>query len=162
MEKIVSISSLLEEDQRLVWKLDRLKKDVEEYKSLEIKIDIGWLKGYIERHQDMVEWHQRRAEKWRKDAVEAQNAARTYIQTYPELSKDWEDRAVECLNCAEESFKKAEEYLKEKEAAQAALSVLQNKLNLPGDELVSVETDCLIKQICEVRAKISKQLNLKV
>lgn len=134
MEKIVSILSLLKKDQELVYNLDELNQDVKKY-TQSIKSDIECAAATLQSLRSDIEWYQ--------------DMAKTSYE-YSDV-----DAQVKWLN-------KAEECRKKKEVAQAKLSALQRKLSLSDDEFIASETAEITKQICEIRAEISKQLNLKV
>lgn len=134
MEKIVSILSLLKKDQKLVYDLDELNQDVKKY-TQNIKSDMECVATELHSLRSDIKWYQ-------------DMAKTSYEYGDIEAQAKW-------LN-------KAEERCKEKEVAQAKLSVLQHKFSLSDDEFIALETVEITKQICEVRAEISKQLNLKV
>lgn len=132
MEKIVSILSLLEKDKELVCDFDELNQDVEKYKTFNIKSKMEYVTATLQSLRTDIEWYQNMAEASYKYGTEAQ--------------VKWLNRAEECR--------------KEKEVAQAELSVLQYKLSLSDDKFVTLEADEIIEQICEVRVEISKQLKI--
>lgn len=134
MEKIVSILKLLKKDQELVYDLDELNQDVEKY-TQNIKSDMECTAATLQSLRTDIEWYQNMAEA-------------SYEHGDVEAQVKWSDKAEECR--------------KKKEVTQAKLLVLQHKLSLSDDKFVALETVEIIKQICEVRAEISKQLNLKV
>ena len=156
MEKIVSISALLEKDAKLVEKLktvmvnDAGYEEVKDRIKAEIKyivdFDIKFRKRDIEMYGEFYNNDLKNIEEYQQD-VKNHNGDDFYLNMLKRAKND-----------AITSKCKKVEAQKELACYEDTVKSLQRQLDLTREELI----DELKKQLAEVRAEISKQLNLKV
>lgn len=187
MEKIVSILSLLEKDKELVEKLNDIQKNVVRYRD-ELKSSLEAVQRNLKYELNAAErcdsWIAKLKERIQHNENDLKNKTLTFNGDNGEikifdlsqfndngiLDDDFINKQLERLKeenkrdevSLNETTLELAEHTEKIGKLQYFLTASQNKLDMSNDELISLEVNELKKQLAEVRAEISKQLNLKV
>ena len=180
MEKIVSISALLEKEKDLCKVLEKfqsnLQKDVTSYKQE--------LTKKLKEQQKIIELYASQVRSAKIYIYKCEDLRDKLANDFCSRKKSFKDGDFNLLDFTEDFMKTCVENMKqerfmieeeidrvnndifeleeEMDIANDICKTLQYKLNLTDDELISLEINELKKQLIKVRTEISKQLCLKV